>query len=143
MKKLYDSTSLHLEPSNVFIQEVKWSGAGILKWNFLEPSADVIVAAREQGVGHCVVWKTNNYLLIRQSGFFANEVLMHRTCWQQKLFKPLYILCSSSSNLLCYREVSNSKDHKNIRYWRYLWIQVKTMFSQIILMYLTSLYPKK
>ena len=49
MEKLYGPTSLHLEPSNVFIQQVEWSGAGILKWNFLEPSADVIVAAGEQG----------------------------------------------------------------------------------------------
>ena len=30
MKKLYKPTSLLLEPSNVFIQQVEWSGAGIL-----------------------------------------------------------------------------------------------------------------
>ena len=31
MKKLYEPTSLHLEPSNVFIQQVERSGAGILE----------------------------------------------------------------------------------------------------------------
>ena len=50
-KKLYGPTSLSLETSNVFIQHVKWSGADILQWNFLEPSADVIDAAREQSDG--------------------------------------------------------------------------------------------
>ena len=49
MKKLYEPNSFHSEPSNVFIQQVDWSGAGILQWNYLEPSADVIVTAREQG----------------------------------------------------------------------------------------------
>ena len=29
MKKLYEPTSLHLEPSNVFIQQVEWGGAGV------------------------------------------------------------------------------------------------------------------
>ena len=42
---MYGPTSLCLEPLDVFIQQVKWSGAGILLWNFLEPYADVIVAA--------------------------------------------------------------------------------------------------
>ena len=31
---------------------MEWSGAGILQWYFLEPSADAIVAAREKGVFH-------------------------------------------------------------------------------------------
>ena len=29
IKKLYEPTSLHLEPSNAFVQQVEWSGAGI------------------------------------------------------------------------------------------------------------------
>ena len=33
----------------MFIQQLEWSGAGILLWNFLEHSADVIVTARKKG----------------------------------------------------------------------------------------------
>ena len=58
---MYGPTSLHLEPSTVFIQQVEWSGAGILQWNFLEPSADVIVAAREQGDGQKAAKSVREY----------------------------------------------------------------------------------
>ena len=58
LKKLYRPTSLCLEPPNVFIQQVKWS-ASILLWNFLEPSADVKVTAREQSDGkHLIKMQT-------------------------------------------------------------------------------------